>query len=101
MTKLSRKNLRKRRSRRSRRSLVGGMQIKLKSTLFAAEQTIELPEDATVLTLKEWVNEKWGIDVKEQIVYTSHGKELKNNILLNSNPRFLESPFILRMMRVD
>ena len=68
------------------------------------EETVELPDDATGLTVKEWVGEKYGIDMvsrREQFVVISMkgGKVLKDDILLSSDPdgRFLKLKVVQRI----
>ena len=55
------------------------------------EETVELLDDATVLTVKEWVREKYGIDVRSmRVMAAKNYKTLKNDVLLSSDSRFLK-----------
>jgi hypothetical protein len=77
------------------------MPLQVLLTLFdQPEETVELPDDATVLTMMEWVSEKYGIDVSKReqfkVISMKGGKVLKNDDLLSSDPRFLK----LRIVQV-
>jgi hypothetical protein len=67
------------------------LQVKLR-VFDEEEKTIELPDDATTLTVKEWVRESTGVPESAQkvIVWGKGGRVLKNGDLLNSDPRFLD-----------
>jgi hypothetical protein len=56
------------------------------------DETIELPDDATVLTVKEYVRDSTGIEVGQLRVMTQQGaRTLRNDEeLLSSDPRFLK-----------
>ena len=65
------------------------------------EETVELLDVATVLTLKEWASEKYGIDVRYMRVMAAKKLDtpdgtvvlmntLKNDVLLSSDSRFLK-----------
>ena len=68
------------------------------------EETVELPDDATGLTVKEWVSEKYGIEVDPPggelyVLAVRGGMKLKNEVLLSSGPdgRYLKLKVIYRM----
>ena len=56
------------------------------------EQTIELPDDATVLTVKEWLRDQTGIveasgfEIRVVAVNARPVKVLKDDVLLSSGP---------------
>jgi hypothetical protein len=56
------------------------------------EQTVELPDDATVLTVKEWVGDQTGIveapgtKIRVVAVNARPVKVLKDDVLLSSGP---------------
>ncbi len=64
------------------------------------EETVELPDDATALTVKEWVGEKYGILHDDlsimRVIVVKGGKVLKNEELLSSDPRFLKLKVVNR-----
>ena len=53
------------------------------------EETVELPDDATVLTVKKWVYERVG-HVGIRVIARKGGKVLKNDTLLSSDERWLQ-----------
>jgi hypothetical protein len=53
------------------------------------EETVELPDDATVLTVKEWVYERVG-HRGLRVLTVKGGKVLKCEDLLSSDSRFLQ-----------
>ncbi len=56
----------------------------------AEDQTIELPDDATGLTVKQWVAEYNGVAPEQlRVIATVGNKILKDTDRLNSNPNFL------------
>jgi hypothetical protein len=63
--------------------------------LYDEEQTVELPDDATGLTVKLWVSEKYGIEVdpphgRLAVIAVNGTKLLKDDRLLSSDSRFLK-----------
>ena len=59
------------------------------------EQTVELPDDATGLAVKEWVSEKYGIEVDPPggrlvVIGVKGGRLLKDDRLLSFDSRFLK-----------
>ncbi len=55
----------------------------------SSEVVVEMPDDATALTVKEHIYEKWGFPVGELKVITVQGcRLLKNDDLLSSDVRF-------------
>jgi hypothetical protein len=73
------------------RPLALKMPLQVKLRIFDAEdQTIELPDDATILSVKKWVAEYNGVAPEQQRVIVAVGsKVLKNEDRLNSNAQFL------------
>ncbi len=60
--------------------------------------TIEFPDDATVLKVMEWGSERYGMEVDRVKVITVKGaKVLKKEELLSSNPNFLNLKLTYRM----
>ncbi len=56
-----------------------------------AEQVVEFPDNCTILTVKEWVNESHGIPAEQQrIIAVQGGKVLKNDDAVSSDKRFLK-----------
>ena len=56
-----------------------------------AEQVVEFPDNCTILTVKEWVNESLGIPAEQQrIIAVQGGKVLKNDDAVSSDKRFLK-----------
>jgi hypothetical protein len=56
-----------------------------------AEQVVDFPENATILDVKEWVNESVGVPPEQQRVIMVQGNRvLKNGDLLNSDKKFLK-----------
>ena len=68
------------------------LQVKLK--LQTEEQTVEFPDNATILTaptVKEWVYRSSGIPAEQQrIIAYQGGKVLKNEYAVSSDKRFLK-----------
>ncbi len=65
------------------------LQVKLK-VFDLDEQTVEFPDDATGLTVKEWVRELTDVTVEQQrVVAVQGGRVLKNSDLLSTNPKLL------------
>ena len=54
------------------------------------EETVELPDDATVLTVKEWVYERFGQQGLRVVTVKGGHKALKCEDLLSSDSRFLQ-----------
>jgi hypothetical protein len=55
------------------------------------DETVELPDDATGLTVKEYVRDSTGVEVGRLMVSARQGAKLvRNDELLSSNPRFLK-----------
>ena len=67
------------------------MPLQVKLRIFDEEdQTFELPDDATILSVKQWVEGFKGIPTTEQRVIVVVGnKVLKDEDRLASNPQFL------------
>jgi hypothetical protein len=67
------------------------MPLQVKLNVFSAEeQTVEFPDDATVLTVKEWVYESFGVPVEQQrVMQVTGNKILKNEVLLSTDPKTL------------
>ena len=67
---------------------------KLQVTLSAfdqPEQVVDFPENATILDVKEWVNESVGVPPDQQRVIMVQGNRvLKNGDPLNSDKKFLK-----------
>ncbi len=66
------------------------------------EQTVELPDDATGLTVKLWVSEKYDIEVDPPhgrlvVICVKGGITLKDDSLLSSDSRFLKLKVMYRM----
>ena len=74
------------------------MPLQVKLRIFDAEdQTIELPDDATILSVKQWVAEYIGVEPDQQRVIAAVGSRvLKNEDRLNSNPQFLNLKVVTR-----
>ena len=74
------------------------MPLQVKLRVFDAEdQTIELPDDATILSVKQWVAEYLGVQPDEQRVISAVGSRvLRNEDRLNSNPQFLNLKVVNR-----
>jgi hypothetical protein len=65
------------------------LQVKLKCWN-QGEQTIEFPDDATVLTVKEWVHKRFFEPVERLIVHQEkYLSALSDEVLLSSDPKFL------------
>jgi hypothetical protein len=57
---------------------------------------VEMPDEATVLALKEQINLKYGFRVEEiRLMTLQASRLLKNDELLNSDPRFAKLKMIL------
>jgi hypothetical protein len=55
------------------------------------EQIVEFPDNATILTVKEWVAESTNIPVEHhRIIASQGGKVLKNEDAVSSDQRFLK-----------
>ncbi len=55
------------------------------------DQVVEFAENASILDVKEWVNESVGIPPEQQRVIMVQGNRvLKNGDLLNSDKKFLK-----------
>ena len=82
--------IRSRKQRRSRRNQNGGgMQVRIK-LLGEDQQIIEMPDNATGRSVKEWIHENYGIDPRHQRIISVQGnKVLKDDTRLNSDQRFL------------
>lgn len=69
------------------------MPIQVSLRLFDSEeeQTIELPDNATGLTVKEWVRDTCGLEVQKQkaVVFPGGTKVLEDGDLLSSDSQFL------------
>ncbi len=67
------------------------MPLQVKLRIFDEEdQTIELPDDATILSVKKWVEDYNGVAPQQLRIIVSVGsKVLKNEDCLASNPNFL------------
>ena len=69
--------------------------IKVHLTYSSRDETIELPDDATVLTVKEYVSDSTGVEVGQLRVMAAAGcKILRNDQFLSSNPRHLQLKII-------
>jgi hypothetical protein len=68
------------------------MPLRVKTVFHLAEETVELPDDATVLTVKEWASNFYGLRVEEIRVATAIGVSRipKDEELLSSNPKLLQ-----------
>ena len=80
-------------SRLCRRPHAFKMPIQVSLRLFDSEeeQTIELPDNATGLTVKEWVRDTCGLEVQKQqaVVFPGGTKVLNDGDLLSSDSQFL------------
>ncbi len=66
------------------------LQVKLK-VFEQEEQTVEFPDDATGLTVKEWVYESFGVhEPAQRLVAVQRNTVLEDKVLLSSNPKFLK-----------
>ena len=67
------------------------IQVSLRLFDSAEEQTIELPDNATGLTVKEWVRDTCGLEVQKQkaVVFPGDTKVLEDGDLLSSDSQFL------------
>ena len=67
------------------------MPLQVKLRVFEQdEQTVEFPDDATGLTVKEWVYESFGVhEPAQRLVAVQRNTVLKNEVLLSSDPKFL------------
>jgi hypothetical protein len=64
------------------------MPISVTVTLADGDIVAEMPDDATVLTVKEHISEKYGFPVGEiRLMKLQASKMLKNDYLLSSDPR--------------
>ena len=55
---------------------------------FKGDETIELPDNATGLTVKEYIRDSIGLPVEQiKVVTTQASKVVKDDTLLNSDPQ--------------
>jgi hypothetical protein len=65
------------------------MPISVTVTIPDGDVVVEMPDEATVLALKEQIEVKYGIPVGEiRLITVQASRMLKNDELLNSDPRF-------------
>jgi hypothetical protein len=67
------------------------MPLKVKLRVFdTEEQTVEFADNATILTVKEWIHESTGVEPeKQRIVLVVGAKVLTNEVALSSDPKHL------------